>query len=106
MLDEEIPDAAYQPWRPMTDPVDLKVVGKLIEELGECVAAAARCQIQGIDESEPTTGVVNRVWLEDEIADVQCNIRIVVGRFKLDMDRIQARHDLKMPLLLAWHKEA
>ena len=106
MLDEEIPDAAYQPWHPMTDPVDLKVVGKLIEELGECISAAARCQIQGIDEVEPVTKYPNRLWLEDEIADVQCCIKIAVEHFGLDVNRIDVRQDRKQPLLLAWHKEA
>lgn len=48
------------PWHPISDPVDLKHLGKLSEELGECSAAVARCIIQGIDECEPVTGKINR----------------------------------------------
>lgn len=106
MKDHEIPKAAYQPWHPMTDPQDLKTLGKAQEELGECIAAIARCMIQGIEECEPKTGYLNRHWLEDEIADVLVNIDLVICRFALDNHRIDARQLAKRPLLLAWHKEA
>lgn len=96
----------YQPWHPMTDPRDLKTVGKLIEELGECVAAAARCQIQGIDECEPVTGKPNRQWLTEELADVLVNANLVIDRFNLDRAAIVARMDKKRPLLQGWHEEA
>lgn len=36
------------PWHPMTDPVDLKHMGKFLEELGECSAAAARCVVDQV----------------------------------------------------------
>lgn len=94
------------PWHPMFDPVDLKTLGKLLEELGECSAATARCLIQGIDEAEPTTGKVNRNWLEDEIADVIANLSLVVERFKLDHERMHVRTDRKIEHLRAWHELA
>lgn len=50
----------HSPWHPMTDSVDLKHLGKLMEELGECQAAIARCIIQGIDSAEPVTGKINK----------------------------------------------
>lgn len=53
-----VPDAS--PWRPISNPVDLMHLGKLIEETTECATAAARCMIQGMDEAEPSTGEVNR----------------------------------------------
>lgn len=106
MKDHEIPTATYQPWHPMDDPRDLKTLGKLGEELGECQAAVMRCIIQGIDEKEPTTGYLNRHWLEDEIADVLVNIQLVVERFSLDYERIEKRAERKKPLLLSWHREA
>lgn len=65
------------PWIPMSKPIDIKHLGKLAEELGEASSAVARCLIQGIDESEPVTGKLNRQWLEDELADVCANIQLV-----------------------------
>jgi NTP pyrophosphatase (non-canonical NTP hydrolase) len=93
-------------WHPMADPVDIKHLGKLAEELGELSAAVARCLIQGINEAEPTTGKINRAWLEEEIADVIANIGLVVERFKLDTDAMSARVQRKTELLAGWHGEA
>lgn len=92
------------PWHPMNDPVDLKHMGKLIEELNECSSAAARCLIQGINESEPETGEINKAWLEKEIADVKANIQLVCERFDLIIS--QARIDGKLKHLRNWHKMA
>jgi NTP pyrophosphatase (non-canonical NTP hydrolase) len=90
----------------MMDPVDLKHLGKLSEELGEATAAVSRCVIQGIDECEPVTGRVNREWLENELADVLANITLVVDHFSLDMHRMQHRAERKMEHLRAWHNLA
>lgn len=98
--------AALNPWHPITDTVDLKHLGKLGEELGECGAAVARCIIQGIDEAEPTTGKINREWLEDEIADVAANAQLVAERFGLDKDRIRDRAERKVAQLRTWHDMA
>lgn len=94
---------AASPWVPMTDPRDKKVIGKLLEETGELTSAAARCLIQGIDEREPVSGKQNRVWLEDEIADVLAGIRHTINRFKLDERRIAEREKMKFDYLSAWH---
>lgn len=95
----------YNPWRPMARPVDVKHLGKLIEELAEAGSAAARCLIQGIDEAEPVTGKINRAWLEDELADVRANDQLVVAHFGLDEARIAARAADKARRLKAWHYE-
>lgn len=94
------------PWHPITDAQDLKTLGKLAEELGECSAAVARCIIQGVDGLEPTTGKVNRQWLQDELADVLANIGLVTIRFDLDHEAIDARVSFKAELLAAWHNGA
>ena len=94
------------PWHPMTDPRDLKALGKLMEELAECLAASARCVIQGLEESEPVTGKVNRHWLEDEIADVKANIQLVEQRFNLDRAIIKQRAERKYLNLQRWHTGA
>lgn len=87
----------------MTDPVDLKHLGKFIEELTECASAAARCIIQGIDEYEPSTGEVNSDWLTKEIADVICNAQLVIERFALNRETIDARIVIKRKHLQGWH---
>ena len=94
------------PWQPMSDPVDIKHLGKLGEETNELGAAVSRCLIQGIDEAEPVTGKVNREWLEDEIADVVANIELCIERFGLDIKRISNRELAKRARLRKWHSGA
>lgn len=108
---------ALNPWHPMTRPIDIKHLGKLAEEIGESVevlaeamkvmgraqAAISRCLIQGIDEAEPITGVVNREWLENELADTKANIMLVCERFHLDVVRMDARVKQKLTHLRGWH---
>jgi hypothetical protein len=90
----------------MSDPVDIKTLGKFGEELGECASAAMRCLIQGIDEVDPETGYPNREWLEDEIADVQAGAELTIERFNLDQERIDKRKAFKKKFLKAWHAGA
>lgn len=89
------------PWHPMNDPIDIKHIGKFIEELGECVSAAARVLIQGIEECEPVTKKPNKEWLEDEIADIKANIDLCVDRFKLSINK--DREERKKKYLKQWH---
>lgn len=94
----------FPPWHPMTDPVDVKHLGKLIEELGELQSAAARCLIQGIDECEPTTGKPNRRWLREELADVIAGIDLTMERFfEHESKPINDRVFAKKQRLRAWH---
>lgn len=94
------------PWHPMSDPVDLKHLGKLGEELNECGSAVSRCIIQGIDEAEPVTGKVNREWLTEEIADVMANIELVMERFDLSWYAMRIRAADKKARLQTWHSMA
>lgn len=73
------------PWHPITDPVDLKRLGKLAEELFECSAALAECIIIGVSDHEPSPRTCTRTWLEQEVADVQANVELVASRFSLDL---------------------
>jgi NTP pyrophosphatase (non-canonical NTP hydrolase) len=91
------------PWKPMTRSIDLKHIGKLLEELGECSAAASRCMIQGINEREPTSAKSNQVWLEEEIADVRANLELVIEHFNLDPEFIKERTRRKKAQLKIWH---
>lgn len=91
------------PWVPMKTPIDVKHLGKLMEELGELQAAIARCLIQGIDEKEPVTGKPNRQWLEEEMADVYTNLTLCVEHFGLDECGMRPRIQRKLAHLRQWH---
>lgn len=110
MEDKDIPTTPLNPWHPIDNKVDLKHLGKFSEELSElaaaaskCAAAVSRCIIQGVDEREPVTGKLNRVWLEDEIADVWANMLLVQQQFNLDVNRILERANKKQNALKQWH---
>src|SRR4030095_14422990 len=92
------------PWTPMKDPVDLKHLGKLIEELGECTSAASRCIIQGVDEREPVTDKANRRWLAEELADVLAGVELCIEHFNLDVGFIALRKAGKKQQLRSWHQ--
>jgi len=92
------------PWHPTTDPTDLKHLGKLSEELGELIQVVARCTIQGIDEVHPVTGKSNKLWLEEEFADVYANMLLVARRFGLRVDFVHNRMDDKAAYLRSWHE--
>lgn len=99
-------DVKLNPWHPITNAVDIKTIGKFIEELGECISACARMLIQGIDEKEPVTGKINRNWTEEEIGDILAGADLVIERYKLDVHKIQSRRELKKKRLREWHKMA
>jgi hypothetical protein len=90
------------PWVPENDVCRLKVLGKALEEGGEYVSAVARCLIQGIAESEPTTGKPNRQWLEEEMADVMATMQHLVREFDLDIHAMSQRVEKKYAYLRKW----
>lgn len=94
------------PWMAERDPLKLIVLGKLQEELGECTAAAGRCVIQGFAGTEPETGVPNKVWLEDECADVLAAVDRAIARLGLDRNRIGARYTGKLDHFTRWDRLA
>lgn len=94
---------ALNPWEPMANPIDVKHLGKLSEEVNELGTAIARCLIQGMDECEPTTGKPNRQWLTEEVADVLCNIELNIERFDLNRGDIERRISRKREHIRAWH---
>lgn len=63
----------------------------------------SRCIIQGVGEAEPTTGELNRHWLEKEIADVLANAALVIERFNLSKLTIEDRVEFKTKYLRQWH---
>lgn len=89
-------------WQPIIDRYTLAILGKLSEEVSELGAATSRCIIQGIDESEPNTGKINRIWLEQEIADVMVMTTIAITRLDLDNNEILKRFERKISYLESW----
>lgn len=92
------------PWHPISNPVDLKHLGKLGEETAELSRIVARIIIQGMDGIDPATGENNTVNLQKEMADVIANIELNVEHFCLDVD--DRRITDKKRQLRIWHKEA
>ncbi|MEJ0047059.1 MAG: hypothetical protein WDN04_13790 [Rhodospirillales bacterium] len=97
------PPCKAKAWVPMSNPTDIRHIGKFQEELNEAGTAASRCLIQGIDEREPETGKLNREWLEDEIADVRATSELAIEHFELDEKRIRERAARKKLYLRSWH---
>lgn len=88
--EQALEEAGLNLWHPMTG-ADAALLGKLTEELGEATAAASRCVIQGIGESEPVTDKPNKEWLEDELADVWAMANLAISRFNLNPLRMMER---------------
>lgn len=89
-------------WTPTTDLMMLRRMGKLLEELGELSNVAARCIIQGIDEVDPGTHKVNRLRLEQEIADVCAHCFVTQEKLNLNEDYIIHRIGDKMNQMKQW----
>lgn len=93
-----------KPWVPVTDPVLIKHLGKLTEELGELTSSVARCLIQGVDALHPVTGKPNRQWLQEEITDVMVGMQLLDELIKFeDNPALNERFDTKIERLRAWH---
>lgn len=89
-------------WEVTTDPLQLRRLGKLGEELGECSAVASRCIIQGINETDPSTRTPNRLRLESELADVMAQIACTIAALGLNNDYIQKRAAQKVEQMQEW----
>jgi hypothetical protein len=103
-MDEHLKQSV-SPWISEQDPVRRAALGKLAEELGECVAAVSRCLIQGVDEHEPVTKVPNLRWLENELADVEAAIAVLRERLPFDLARTDERRTLKADHFRRWHAQ-
>ena len=92
------------PWQPTTNKLELALLGKLLEELGEATQAVSRCIIQGLNEVHPITNKNNTDAMLEELADVNACMQLVG-------DYVQARNSIlnkrtldKIAYLQAWHK--
>lgn len=104
ILNRKTPDAAEAPnislWLPEPDLFCRQALGKLLEEMGEAAAIAARCLIQGIGESDPKTGEPNRQALARELADASAAIRFV--QVITMIDRMPERAEAKFAGYSHW----
>jgi len=93
---------SVSPWLPEQDRIRLATLGKLIEELNEASSRAARCIIQGLDETDPDTGRTNRAELEREISDVLACIEM--ASIELHVEPDPQRQDGKVDHFQRWHE--
>jgi len=93
----------YSPWKPEQDPARQAILGKTQEELCELGIAIARCQIQGIDEVNPTTQEINRNELADKLDDAEVMIKILREEFKIQ--RNFDRQHRKYRVQQAWYAD-
>lgn len=89
-------------WIPMTDPIDLAHIGKLGEEAAELARICSRIVIQGIGSADPDSKLMNYTALQQEIADVYAMAGLCIARFRLDVDQIQLREQLKKTMKRTW----
>lgn len=90
------------PWVPESNAMLLRRLGKTIEETGELIAVLGRCICQGIDETDPSSGKVNRRRLEEESADVAAQLATNAKRMQLDVTFMAARELKKRGLMDQW----
>jgi NTP pyrophosphatase (non-canonical NTP hydrolase) len=91
-----------QKWMVTQDPKSLRRLGKLSEELGELLAVIGRTVIQGIDGVDPATKQVNRLRLQNEMADVLAQLQLTAEHFDLDAKAASERVAAKLVLMAEW----
>lgn len=91
-----------QPWEVCTNKPMQRRYGKLLEELGELTSVVARCTIQGVDEIDPSSGQSNRMRLENEIADVMCQLELTVAALGLNRARMATHQMVKSQQMAEW----
>ena len=91
-------------WHVDTNEMNLRRLGKTLEELSELSAVVSRIIIQGIDERDPSSRKVNRRRLEEEIADVFAQVELLCHHFSLNSDFIVSRVDEKLNQMSQWEE--
>ncbi|MBP1850539.1 hypothetical protein [Rhizobium halophytocola] len=91
-------------WLPEPDIVTHQALGKAAEEASELSKIAARCMIQGLDASDPKSGIANRQALADELADMEAVIGWITDLLKIDIETHNARADRKYTGFAEWQK--
>lgn len=89
------------PWQPITDPLTLAVLGKLGEELNEAAGRVSRSVIQGLDATDPDSGLLNSVHLSWELGHVLACIDMLGTVLAIVPD--QAQRYTKIVGYQRWH---
>lgn len=91
-------------WYSEKDPLTVRRVGKLAEEVNELGAVASRIIIQGLNEIDPSSKKLNKVRLEEEIADVMAQCELCVEQLDLDQNFIHHRMEIKKLRMGEWEE--
>ena len=91
--------AEFDQWLPESNPLVLRRIGKTAEECGELLKVLGRLNSQGLDGTDPESGVVNRLALAQEIADVYAQLDVTIERLSLDRSMIANRRAGKRELM-------
>lgn len=91
-------------WHVEEDKFRKRKLGKSLEELSELSCVLARCLIQGVDEVDPSSGKVNRVRMQEEVADVYAQLNLLVLAFKLNEEEISERIVDKINSMKKWEQ--
>jgi len=89
-------------WKPETNPMTLRRVGKTSEEAAELLKVLGRITIQGYAGVDPESGRSNEHMLTDEIADVYAQLDMMIEAFGLDADKIESRRAVKCDQMREW----
>lgn len=76
-------------------------LNKLVEEAGEAIQVVGKILSFGLGPHPDGKGDLKE-RLEDELADLMAAIRLVRGKFRLDMDRMAEREDMKLRRFREW----
>lgn len=98
------PPGQMNPWRPISDPMMQRRLGKTAEELSELLAVIARIGIQGMDEIDPASGKTNRQRFHEETADVIAQINCNFRAFDMSSDEIDERVQMKEAMMTEWEE--
>lgn len=89
-----VPDTTT-PWHPITDPVALKTLGKLSEEIAETIQELIRFESIAVGRfAYPTIGHC-RKYLAEEFGDVLANSELVIEQFDLNRFENQTVKDFE-----------
>lgn len=94
-----------EPWKPETDPVSIRRIGKLGEESTELSKVCFRALLQGLEGLEPSSSKSNRIAMIEEIADTLANIDLAMEHFNLDAEAIYARRQKKKTEQRTWQRD-
>ena len=89
-------------WLPESRTVIHQALGKAAEEAAELSKILSRCLIQGLDASDPKTGIPNRVSLAEELADMDAAIAWLFEVIPMNDEDHNARADRKLDGFRRW----